>query len=275
MSPDHRRPLVGGNWKMHLLRGEAEEYCRRFVAELWRAGGRGRAVPVAPAAARSVAGALAGSPIACGGQDLHPEDKGAHTGDVSGPQLVDAGCSWVLCGHSERRQDHGESDELVGRKADAAVRHGLTPLICIGETLDERQADRTFEVLERQLGRALAGRPDPFAVAYEPIWAIGTGETATPEMAQEAHRFLRELLADLIGDEAAAARRILYGGSAKPDNAAELFAQPDIDGFLVGGASLDPDSFRAIIRLLRLDSAAGGFLCSTLSTRSTSSSACS
>ena len=247
MSPDTRRPLVGGNWKMHLLSGEAEEFCRRFVPLV---GGETAEVALFPShpLVSAVAGAVAGSPVACGGQDIHPQEKGAHTGDVSGAQLVDAGCSWVLCGHSERRQDHGESDELVGRKADAAIRHGLTPLICIGETLDERRANRTFEVLERQLGRALANRPDPFAVAYEPIWAIGTGETATPEMAQETHKFLRDLLADLIGDEAATARRILYGGSAKPGNAAELFAQPDIDGFLVGGASLDPESFSAIIR---------------------------
>ena len=247
MSPNGRRPLVGGNWKMHMLRGEAEEYCRRFVGSLGDETAEIALFP-SPTLLPTVADALAGSPVICGGQDIHPEQKGAHTGDVSGPQLVDAGCTWVLCGHSERRQDHGEGDELVGEKAMAALRHGLTPLICIGETLEERQAERTFEVLERQLSRALAGRPDPCAIAYEPVWAIGTGETATPEMAQEAHKFLRELLADLIGDEAAAAKRILYGGSAKPGNAAELYSQPDIDGFLVGGASLDPESFLAIIR---------------------------
>ncbi len=247
MSAPRRRPLVGGNWKMHLLRGEAEEYCRRLVQGL---GGATAEVVIFPShpLLPAVSATLAGSPVACGGQDIHPEEKGAHTGDVSGAQLVDAGCAWVLCGHSERRRDHGESDELVGRKAAAAVGHGLMPLICVGETGDERQAGQTFAVLERQLNRALAARPDPFALAYEPVWAIGTGETATPEMAQEAHRFLRELLADLVGDEAAAARRILYGGSVNPDNAAELYAQPDIDGFLVGGASLDPESFLAIIR---------------------------
>ena len=247
MSSNGRRPLVGGNWKMHMLRSEAEEYCRRFVAALENETAEIALFPSHPLLP-AVAVGLSGSPVICGGQDIHPQEKGAHTGDVSGPQLVDAGCTWVLCGHSERRQDHGESDELVGEKADAAIRHGLTPLICIGETLEERRTRRTFEVLERQLSRALAGRPDPCAIAYEPVWAIGTGETATPEMAQEAHAFLRELLADLIGDEAAAAKRILYGGSAKPGNAAELFAQPDIDGFLVGGASLDPESFLAIIR---------------------------
>jgi triosephosphate isomerase len=192
--------------------------------------------------------ALEGSAAAVGGQDLHTADQGAHTGDVSGPQLADAGCQWVLCGHSERRADHDETDTLVGEKAVAATRHNLYPLICLGETLEERQGGRTFEVLERQLNAGLAGRPEPFALAYEPVWAIGTGETATPEIAQEAHGFLRERLADLLGDEVAQVKRIVYGGSANPENASALFAEPDIDGFLVGGASLDPEKFLAIIR---------------------------
>jgi triosephosphate isomerase len=193
---------------------------------------------------------LAGSPsevIAVGGQDLHPNDKGAHTGDVSGAQLADAGCTWALCGHSERRRDHGESDELVTRKAEAALRHGLQPMICLGETRDERHAGRTFEVLERQLRAALSFHPKSFALAYEPVWAIGTGETATPETAEEAHSFLRHLLGAL--EEAAEDISILYGGSVTPDNAAGLSAQPDIDGFLVGGASLDPRNFLTIIRV--------------------------
>ena len=242
-----RRPLVGGNWKMHLLRADAEAYCEHFRNESMDLPADVVLFPSAPLVAL-VARGLDGTPIACGGQDLHTEEKGAHTGDVSGPQLRDAGCTWVLCGHSERRQDHGESDELVGRKAVAAREHGLTPLVCIGETIDERRAGTTFEVLDRQLEAGLAGRPEPCALAYEPIWAIGTGETATPETAQEAHRPIRETLADLIGAEAASSKRILYGGSVKPGNAAELFAQPDIDGFLVGGASLDPEGFLAIIR---------------------------
>jgi triosephosphate isomerase len=153
----------------------------------------------------------------------------------------------VLCGHSERRRDHGEGPELVGEKAGAAGRHGIAPLICVGETEEERQEGRTEEVLRRQLEAALAARPEPSALAYEPVWAIGTGRTATPEIAQQAHHYLRELLSDLVGDEAARARRILYGGSVNPDNAAELFAAEDIDGFLVGGASLDPQRFLAII----------------------------
>ncbi len=242
-----RRPLVGGNWKMHLLRADAEAYCEHIRGE--SAGLLAEVVLFPPAPLLgAVAHGLRGTPFACGGQDLHPEDQGAHTGDVSGAQLADAGCQWVLCGHSERRRDHRESDELIGRKAIAARRHGLTPLVCIGETADERAKGATFEVLDRQLDAALAGRPEPCALAYEPVWAIGTGQTATPEIAQEAHRHIRETLADLLGDEAASSKRILYGGSVNPQNAAELFAQPDLDGFLVGGASLDPERFLAIIR---------------------------
>ncbi len=232
---------------MHFQRPDARRVCEHLVAGLDRTTVEVVLFPSAPLLS-TVAEALEKSAVACGGQDLHPEDQGAYTGDLSGPQLADVGCTWALCGHSERRRDHGEDDELVARKAMAANRHGLTPLICLGETLEERQAGRTFEVLERQLNGALRQRPDPFAVAYEPVWAIGSGETATPDIAQEAHRFLRDALADLIGEEAAAVKRLLYGGSASPDNAPELFAQPDVDGFLVGGASLDPEKFLAIIR---------------------------
>jgi len=248
VSQIHRRPLVGGNWKMHFGRDDARNYCQELIRSL--EGARRTEVVIFPSAPllQAVADALSESPVVWGGQDLHEQDQGAFTGDISGAQLVDIGCSWVLCGHSERRRDHAESDELVGRKASAAIRHGLTPLICLGESLEQRQAGETFQVLERQLNAALAGRPDPFSLAYEPVWAIGTGETATPQIAQEAHQFLREALGDLVGSEAAATKRILYGGSATPDNAAELFAQPDVDGFLVGGASLDPNKFLAIIK---------------------------
>ena len=246
MTDTKRKPLVGGNWKMHMLRGEARDFCQALAP------GLDDAVDVVlfPSfpALDVVSEGLASGPASCGGQDLHTAEKGAHTGDVSGPQLVDAGCTWVLCGHSERRKDHGESDGLVGEKAVTANRHGLMPLICLGETLEERQSGKTFEVLARQLEAALRDRPDPFALAYEPVWAIGTGETATPQIAQEAHAFLREHLADLLGDEVASVKRIVYGGSANPENAADLIAQPDIDGFLVGGASLDPEKFLAIIR---------------------------
>jgi triosephosphate isomerase len=250
LSPARRRPLVAANWKMNLLKQDAAEYCRDLK--------RGLAAPPAvdvrvvifppfpliPVVARE----LVDSEVEVGGQDVHPEDRGAYTGDVSALQLADAGCTWTLCGHSERRQYHGEEDELVSRKAVAAARHRLTPMICLGESRDERRAGRTFEVLERQLRAALAGRPDPFALAYEPVWAIGTGDTAIPETAQEAHRFLRGRLGELLGEAAATAVPILYGGSATPENVPGLIAQPDVDGFLVGGASLDPLKFLAIIR---------------------------
>jgi len=250
------RGLIAANWKMHLLRADAERFCQALLAGLPAAGPRVvvfPSFPLIPTVAGALAGSPVGQPVGVGGQDLHPEDKGAHTGDVSGAQLADAGCTWALCGHSERRRDHGEGDELVGSKAAAAVRHGLAPMICVGETRDERRAGRTFEVLERQIRAALAplaalpaeGR---FALAYEPVWAIGTGETATPEIAQEAHRHLRGLLAEIRGEEEAAGLSILYGGSVTADNAAGLSAQPDIDGFLVGGASLDPEKFLSIIR---------------------------
>jgi triosephosphate isomerase len=235
---------------MHLLRADAAGFCQALLTGLPAAGPRVVVFPSFPLIP-VVAEAMAGGPIGVGGQDLHPEDKGAHTGDVSGAQLADAGCTWALCGHSERRRDHGEGDELVGRKAAAALRHGLTPMICVGETRDERRAGQTFEVLERQLRAALAplaAAAGGFALAYEPVWAIGTGETATPEIAQEAHRFLRGLLAEIRGEETAAGLSILYGGSVTPDNAPALSAQPDIDGFLVGGASLDPEKFLSIIR---------------------------
>lgn len=247
-----RRRIVAANWKMNLLRAEATVHVRLLRGELLDRPGETRVVvfpsfPLIPA----VAGELAGSEIGVGGQDLHAEDKGAHTGDVSGAQLADAGCTWVLCGHSERRQNHGETDAAVARKVEAALRHGLSPMICVGETRDERRAGETLAVLERQVRAALAplaGRPVDMALAYEPVWAIGTGETATPEIAQEAHQFIRELLRQAFGDAGAEALPILYGGSATPDNAAGLIARPDVDGFLVGGASLDPQKFLSIIR---------------------------
>lgn len=241
-----RRPLVGGNWKMHKVQEEARASCLDLLAGLGAAAADVVVFP-SPTLLPVVAEALQGGPIAWGGQDIHPEDEGAHTGDVSGRQLVDAGCSWTLCGHSERRRDHCETDEIVARKALAARRHNLWPLICIGETAEARREGKTFEVLERQIGALRLDPPDQFELAYEPIWAIGTGDTATPEQAQEAHAFIRQRLAAAFGADIATTIRILYGGSVKPENAAELIVQPDLDGFLVGGASLDPAQFLAII----------------------------
>jgi triosephosphate isomerase (TIM) len=246
-APKARPPLVAGNWKMNLLRWEADALCRKLLAALPLASEVAvfPSFPLLP----GVVETLAGSGIGIGGQDLHPEAKGAYTGDVSGLQLADVGCSWALCGHSERRQLHGESDTLAVAKALAAVRAGLKPLLCVGETGDERRRGETLAVLDRQLAplaeighNALPG----LVLAYEPVWAIGTGETATPEIAQEAHAHLRRHLGALWG-ASAEPLRILYGGSVTPENSMGLAAMPDIDGGLVGGASFDAGKFLAII----------------------------
>ena len=244
-----RRPLAAANWKMHLVQTEARAFCRRLRGAELPPGVDSVVFPSHPLLP-AVMAELAGSGVGVGAQDLHQEDAGAHTGDVSGAQLADAGCGWVIVGHSERRRDHGEDDALVARKLRAALRHRLRPILCLGETREERRAGSTFAVLERQLAAALAAGPasgGEWVVAYEPVWAIGTGDTATPEQAQEAHAFLRARLTNLGSAALAKELRLLYGGSVKPDNAAELIGQPDVDGFLVGGASLDVDKFLAII----------------------------
>jgi triosephosphate isomerase len=234
---------------MNLLKRDAADFCRDLRRGLAAPPGVDARVvifppfPLIPVVVRE----LADSEIEVGGQDVHPAEKGAHTGDVSALQLADAGCSWVLCGHSERRRDHAEDDERVARKAAAAERHRLTPMICCGETREERALGQTLDVLDRQVRVALGGRTLPLALAYEPVWAIGTGETATPEMAQETQAGIRAILRELHGPVGEAVP-ILYGGSVTPETAAGLAAQPDIDGFLVGGASLDPQKFLAIIR---------------------------
>jgi triosephosphate isomerase len=244
MSAPPRRPLVAANWKMHLVRAEAAAYCRALVAGELAAGVEVALFPSFPLLP-AVAAALAGTAIATGAQDLHPEAAGAFTGDVSAAQLVDAGCRYVLCGHSERRRLHGEDDALVAAKARAALAAGLVPVVCVGESREERHGGGTFEVLARQL----APLPDDprLVLAYEPLWAIGTGETATPDTAADAHAYLRTRVERRSGGAAAGALRILYGGSVTPENAPGLARERDIDGFLVGGASLDPERFRAII----------------------------
>jgi triosephosphate isomerase len=248
-----RRPLIAGNWKMHKTLGEAVA----LVGEL-RAGLAPNPpevdVLVAPpfTALVAVATAAKGSGIAVAAQDMHWEKQGAFTGAVSPAMLRDVGCSHVILGHSERRQLFGETDEGVGRKARAAFDHGLLPILCVGETLPERDSDQTLPVVERQLDRALAAlSPEEAAravVAYEPVWAIGTGRAATAEQAQEVHAFIRRRVAVSHGDSVAGALRILYGGSVKPDNIGPLMAQPDIDGALVGGACLQAESFLGIVR---------------------------
>jgi triosephosphate isomerase len=214
-------------------------------------------IVVAPpfTALRAAADAARGSNIAISAQDVHSDPEGAHTGDICPRMLLDAGCSHVIIGHSERRHDHGETDDGVNCKLKSSLASGLIPIVCVGETLDERESGGTAEVLERQFTRGLAGLTGPefsrIILAYEPVWAIGTGRTATPEMAAESHCQLRRLAATRFGDVAADQVRILYGGSVKPDNIAGLMARQDIDGALVGGASLKLDSFAAIVNYPR------------------------
>jgi triosephosphate isomerase len=246
-----RQPILAANWKMHKTVGEAQAFVRAFLPLIPSLGDRD--VVIAPPSLQlaAVAEALKGSPVAWAAQNVHPEEKGAFTGEVSSSMLADLGCAYTIVGHSERRALFGETSEFVARKAEALLAHGIRPIVCVGETLEERESERTFEVVGQQLDESLSRIPDDQAdvvvVAYEPVWAIGTGRTATPEMAQEVHGFIRESLGKRFG-AAGAAIRIQYGGSVKPDNAAALMAQPDIDGALVGGASLEPDSFAAIVR---------------------------
>ena len=243
-----RRPVFAANWKMNLRRADAEAYADRLRGELPDPPA-GDVILFPPATLLPVvAQRLGGSAVRWGGQDHHPEDGGAHTGDVAAGHLADWGATWVLCGHSERRSEHGENDSLVAAKVAQALRRGLQPLLCVGETESEREAGRTAAVLRRQLEAAMPPGGGPWALAYEPVWAIGTGRTATPGLAQEAHALLRATVEARLGAGAAGGLRILYGGSVKPENAADLFARPDIDGFLIGGASLDPGSFLDIIR---------------------------
>jgi len=245
-----RRPLIAGNWKMFCTSGEAVALVDGLKAAT--AGLRDRDVLVAPpfTALAAVAAALKGSSILLAGQNLHWEDNGAFTGEVSGPMLRDVGCTHVIIGHSERRQFFGETDESANKKVVAARKHGLIPIVCIGELLAEREAGQTLAVIERQVTGALKGvTPDAIGalgLAYEPVWAIGTGRVATPEQAQEVHAAIRGMLRRIGG--AAAAARVLYGGSVKPDNIDGLMQQPDIDGALVGGASLKVETFARIVR---------------------------
>ncbi len=246
-----RRPVIAGNWKMYKAIGEAVEFVEQLRPLV--AMSRHCDVVVAPAftALAAVSEAARGSNIAVSAQDCHWDKEGAHTGDVSPQMIVDAGCSHVIIGHSERRHDHGETDEQVNRKLKAALAAGLVPIVCVGETLAERDGGKTRDVLQRQFNGTFAGLTVPefsrIMVGYEPVWAIGTGRTATPEVAGESHACLRQLAFGCFGGVVAGGLRILYGGSVKPDNIGALMAQEEIDGALVGGASLKVDSFAAIV----------------------------
>jgi triosephosphate isomerase len=251
---DGRRPLVAANWKMHKTRGEAREFLERFVGPARDLDGVDIVVCAPYTALPTAVEVTSGTSIRTAAQNMHFEAEGAFTGEISAGMLTDLGLDAVVLGHSERRQLFGETDEALARKLPAALAAGLTPILCVGETEAQRDDGETEAVLARQLEADLAGvevgRLGDVVVAYEPIWAIGTGRTATVEQAQEAVAFVRATVAerDAAG---AAAMRILYGGSMKPANAAELMAQPDVDGGLVGGASLDPEDFLAICEAAR------------------------
>jgi triosephosphate isomerase len=243
----NKAPFVAGNWKMHATLTEARALVSAIVAA---APGveNARLVVIPPFTALSEAAKLtAGTAVGLGGQNLHWEDKGAFTGEVSGPMLKDAGCAYVVIGHSERRQFFGETDATVNKRARAALRHGLVPILCVGESLGEREAGQTIDRIGTQLDEGLReiGRGDAERIvfAYEPVWAIGTGRTATPAQAEEVHAFIRKRLEEKYGNQAAACAIIVYGGSAKPANAYTLYLEKDIDGFLVGGASLEAGLF--------------------------------
>ena len=250
-----RKPVIIGNWKMFKTPAESAEVAAKLSSSL--GGLRDIDVGIAPTflALTEVVRRVGDSALIVAAQNCAVEDAGAFTGEVSVPMLKAAGVTHVLVGHSERRQLFGEDDTLIQRKLQKVIEHGLVPVLCIGETLSEREAERTFEVVERQLRVALANLGEDHAarliVAYEPVWAIGTGRTATTAQAQEVHAFLRKLLGQIWSPEAAERVRLQYGGSVKPDNIAGLMAQPDVDGALVGGASLEAGSFVAILKYER------------------------
>lgn len=246
-----RTPLIAGNWKMHKTVAEAVKYVEELVPLV--ANVADVEIVAAPTftALHAAAAAARGTRIRIAAQDLYWEREGAFTGEVSAAMIRDAGAELVIVGHSERRTLFGETDVHVNRKAAAAMGAGLTPIVCIGETLDQRERGETFDVLDRQIRQGLDGfGADALArmvLAYEPVWAIGTGRTATAAQAGEAHGHIRSRVRQWFGAEAAEGARVIYGGSVKPDNAAELVAQPDVDGALVGGASLDPRGFAEIV----------------------------
>ncbi len=245
-----RRPIQAANWKMHKTRDEAVAFVEDFLPRVKDARDVDVVLAVPFTALDCVGRGLSGSAVALAAQNVNPEEKGAFTGEISPGMLVDLGCSWAIVGHSERRSLYGENDELIARKALTLLSHDILPIVCVGESLDERESGRTFQVLASQLEGSLARIPKARAaeivVAYEPVWAIGTGRTATPEIAQATHAFVRERLGALFGP-AAEKIRIQYGGSVKPENVYALMQQPDIDGALVGGASLDPEAFSRIV----------------------------
>ena len=247
-----RKALIAANWKMYKTPAEAKVFVDAFLPMV---AGHTRdeiALFPSPVLLPTVIPACKGSNVAVGAQNIHFAEEGAYTGETSVGQLMAVGGTHTLIGHSERRQYFAETDEIVNKKLHTSLKHGIIPIVCIGEVLAEREAGKTASVLKTQLQGAFAGitaeTATPIVIAYEPVWAIGTGKTATPEIAEEAHKTIRAEVAQLLGANVAEAMRILYGGSVKPDNVTALMAQEDIDGALVGGASLKPDSFTAIVK---------------------------
>jgi triosephosphate isomerase len=246
-----RTPFIAGNWKMNLTSAEAGDLARALVDSCGRLEGIDMALAPAATALAAVLEAVKGSRISVAAQNCHWEVSGAFTGEISAEMIKEIGCQYVIIGHSERRQFFNETDETVNQRLHAAHRAGLHPIVCIGESLDQREAGKTMEVVATQLKGGLKDLPEAkmknTTIAYEPVWAIGTGKTASPDQAQEVHAHLRGLLKELYGAGVAEVVRIQYGGSVKPSNVKELMAMEDIDGALVGGASLKADSFSGIL----------------------------
>lgn len=247
-----RKKIIAGNWKMNKNHHEAEDLAKGIVKRV--ADVIGVEVVLCPpfTSLSTVRDAIENTSIGLGAQNMHWEDKGAFTGEVSANMLLTLGCEYVILGHSERRMYFHESDDVVSRKVKAALRSGLTPIVCVGETRKEREDGITKKVVETQIKGAFEGLTkeafDETVIAYEPVWAIGTGLNATAEQAQEVHAFIRKLLSDMYGAKIADKTRIQYGGSMKPSNAPELLEQPDIDGGLIGGASLEAETFEGIVK---------------------------
>jgi triosephosphate isomerase len=249
-----RTPFIAGNWKMHKTIQETVDFCQGLKQEIATLQGERVEMAIAPPfiALNAAVRALEGAPVSVAGQDVFWEERGAYTGEVAPRMLKDAGCRFCIIGHSERRQYFQETDDWVNKKAAALMKEDLVPILCLGESLAERRGGVTFPVVERQTREGLKGLaikdPAGLVVAYEPVWAIGTGQTATPQQAQEVHSFIRKLLGEMISSQSAQGIRILYGGSVKPENITEIMAMEDVDGALVGGASLEVRSFAQIVK---------------------------
>ena len=247
-----RKPLIAANWKMYKTPAQAQEFVKAFLPLVANHDRDEIVLCPSDTSLSVVIAATAGSNVGVGAQNMYFADEGAFTGETSPVMLKAINTTHVILGHSERRQYFGETDETVNKKLLAALKHGLKPIVCVGEMLAERESGKTEEVLLRQVRKALEGvtevQANPIVIAYEPIWAIGTGKTATPDMASEAHAIVRCEIAKVLGRRPAEDMRILYGGSVKPDNCPSLMNEPEIDGALVGGASLDPQSFAKIVK---------------------------